>query len=624
MKRLVLMKRLLPFTITLSLLLGFTLWSVERGAKAKVISAGAARPATSPLDPSNFNLPGAAQAVRDLYIVAHQDDDLLFMNPNIQNSIAAGNTVKVVYVTAGDACDVAEYWGERESGAKAAYALMAGVEIVEGVDPWTLTANPITEYTLTERPEISLVFFRLRAAKGEDGATCDPVPAGADPESLELLWKSTTPSLIKEVLADNPKAYTKQQLIDALAALINAFQPNLINTLDSSGLPFNCSPDDPNPDPSKCEVNYPYNQNKSYYYDHRDHYYSALFAREAQKLYTQPHVFRQYRGYSSALESENVTGSDLELKQLAFQAYAWWDKNIKHKDPPFGEFYQFWVPRQYLVNSVNSSPVVVCQNVTVAAGASCTTNASINNGSFDYDSGDTITITQSPAGPYPLGSTLVTLTVTDNHGASSSCQSTVTVLDTTKPVISCPANIITSLPLNSTATGKAVTFTVTAPDTCGSATVTTSHASGSVFPLGTTTVTATANDGRGNTRMCSFTVTVPYNFSGFFQPVDNLPTVNSVNAGQSIPVKFSLSGNKGLNIFAAGYPVSQQIACSGGAPTDDIEETVTAGASSLSYDTTTDQYKYVWKTDKAWKGTCRKLLLKFNDGSTREALFQFK
>ena len=222
------------------------------------------------------------------------------------------------------------------------------------------------------------------------------------------------------------------------------------------------------------------------------------------------------------------------------------------------------------------------------------------------------------------GSYTITYSANDGNGHTATKTRTVNVVDTTAPTISCPANIITSLPLNSTATGKAVTFAVTATDTCGSATVTTSPASGAVFPAGTTTVTATARDSAGNTSTCSFTVTVGYSFSGFFQPVDNAPTVNTVTAGSSIPVKFSLSGNKGLNIFAAGYPLSQQIACTGGAPTDDIEETVTAGASSLSYDATTDQYKYVWKTDKAWKGTCRKLMLKFNDGSTREALFQFK
>ncbi|MCY7348902.1 MAG: PxKF domain-containing protein, partial [Pyrinomonadaceae bacterium] len=35
-----------------------------------------------------------------------------------------------------------------------------------------------------------------------------------------------------------------------------------------------------------------------------------------------------------------------------------------------------------------------------------------------------------------------------------------------------------------------------------------------------------------------------------------MPTVNIVNAGQSIPIKFSLSGYQGLNIVAAGYPIS--------------------------------------------------------------------
>jgi HYR domain/FG-GAP-like repeat/FG-GAP repeat len=281
-----------------------------------------------------------------------------------------------------------------------------------------------------------------------------------------------------------------------------------------------------------------------------------------------------------------------------------------------------------LLNSCmsNTAPTASCQNVTVAANASCTANASINNGSSDPDSGDTITVTQSPAGPYALGTTTVMLTVTDNHGASSSCQATVTVVDTTKPVISCPTNVVVTLPPNTMNTGMVVNYPApTATDNCSAVpTITTSHGSGSIFPVGVTTVNVTAKDAANNQATCSFTVTVRYNFSGFFQPVDNAPTVNTVNAGQSIPVKFSLSGNKGLNIFAAGYPQSVQIACSSGAPVDAIEETVTAGASSLSYDATTDRYSYVWKSDKAWKGTCRKLVLKFNDGSTREALFQFK
>ena len=79
-----------------------------------------------------------------------------------------------------------------------------------------------------------------------------------------------------------------------------------------------------------------------------------------------------------------------------------------------------------------------------------------------------------------------------------------------------------------------------------------------------------------------------------------------------------------MNIFAAGYPVSQQIACSGGAPVSDIEQTVTAGGSSLSYDAATDTYTYVWKTENSWAGTCRQLIVRLNDGSDHVAFFKFK
>ena len=51
--------------------------------------------------------------------------------------------------------------------------------------------------------------------------------------------------------------------------------------------------------------------------------------------------------------------------------------------------------------------------------------------------------------------------------------------------------------------------------------------------------------------------------------------------------------------------------------------TVTGGGSSLAYDATTQQYSYVWKTDKSWAGTCRVLTLTFTDGTTRSASFRF-
>jgi probable HAF family extracellular repeat protein len=113
-----------------------------------------------------------------------------------------------------------------------------------------------------------------------------------------------------------------------------------------------------------------------------------------------------------------------------------------------------------------------------------------------------------------------------------------------------------------------------------------------------------------------------YTFTGFFAPIDNNDVMNTMKAGASVPVKFSLNGDKGLNILAAGAPTSKAIPC----PTaiaDNIEQTVTAGGSSLTYDPRTDTYIYVWETDKTWAGTCRELNVQLDDNSQHKALFKF-
>lgn len=80
-------------------------------------------------------------------------------------------------------------------------------------------------------------------------------------------------------------------------------------------------------------------------------------------------------------------------------------------------------------------PIALCKNVTISVGSTCNANASIDNGSYDPD-GNQITLSQSPDGPYPLGNTQVTLTVTNSKGASSQCAGTVTVIDNSAPTIS--------------------------------------------------------------------------------------------------------------------------------------------------------------------------------------------
>jgi len=121
-----------------------------------------------------------------------------------------------------------------------------------------------------------------------------------------------------------------------------------------------------------------------------------------------------------------------------------------------------------------------------------------------------------------------------------------------------------------------------------------------------------------------FPDTGQFEFGGFVQPVDPYPTSNTMRAGAAVPVKFSLGGFRGLDIFAAGYPKSQTIPCGSAALEAGIEQTVAAGNSSLSYDAASELYSYVWKTDRSWAGSCRQLVVQFTDGSLQYANFKFK
>jgi hypothetical protein len=115
-----------------------------------------------------------------------------------------------------------------------------------------------------------------------------------------------------------------------------------------------------------------------------------------------------------------------------------------------------------------------------------------------------------------------------------------------------------------------------------------------------------------------------FDFDGFFAPILNVPAVNTSKAGTAIPVKFDLNGDQGLAIFASGYPKSKPVACDVTAPVGTVDETVTAGGSRLVYDAESSQYLYVWKTEPAWAGTCRELVLRLTDGSDHRAMFRFR
>ena len=135
-------------------------------------------------------------------------------------------------------------------------------------------------------------------------------------------------------------------------------------------------------------------------------------------------------------------------------------------------------------------------------------------------------------------------------------------------------------------------------------------------------VTFESADPNYTTATKSVTLAVRYPWSGFFEPVNNPGLLNQAKAGTAIPVRFSLGGSQPAPVLAPGSPEVSNVKCPSW-PADDIEQTVTAGASSLDYEAATGQYVYTWKSSASWRGKCRRLSLILKDGTRHEAIFRF-
>ena len=164
----------------------------------------------------------------------------------------------------------------------------------------------------------------------------------------------------------------------------------------------------------------------------------------------------------------------------------------------------------------NAPPTVDAgPNQTVEATGPSGASVTVIGTAFDLD-GDPLTFAWSgPCGTAtsatatlvcPLGVHVLTLEVSDGVSAPVTATTTVTVSDTTPPSLTASADVVAEA---TSPAGAVVTYAAaTATDAVGPVTIGYSHASGSVFPLGTTTVTVTATDGAGNFVSAWFTVTV--------------------------------------------------------------------------------------------------------------------
>lgn len=224
----------------------------------------------------------------ELQMVAHPDDDLLFMNPDIIRQVEAGSCVRTVFLTTGDANRDASYWRLREEGIRAAYATMAGAD-----DSWTLgtldvEGRELELATLEDAPGISLVFMHL-----PDGNRRGTGNAIHGHQSLMRLWLGEIDTIDA---VDGSETYTSAELRGTLTALIDDFHTDTLRAQDWT-IDFRTG-------------------------DNADHTAAAQYVRAAAAHATHAHELMGYAGYPSWTQPANVNGRELGLKADAIMAYA--------------------------------------------------------------------------------------------------------------------------------------------------------------------------------------------------------------------------------------------------------------------------------------------------------------
>lgn len=157
-----------------------------------------------------------------LSIVAHPDDDLLFMNPDQDDAIRQGRCVHTAYLTAGDRGQGLDYALARERGIQAAYATMAGTPDAWDTDGLKVGSHTLIRHRLHAKPGIQLIMLRL------------PDPwLGAGWGSLTPLSRvESVPHARVRSYAPYPDIYTRSELIQLLADLIRQEHPQDIRLMD--------------------------------------------------------------------------------------------------------------------------------------------------------------------------------------------------------------------------------------------------------------------------------------------------------------------------------------------------------------------------------------------------------
>lgn len=221
-------------------------------------------------------------------VVAHPDDDLLFVNPDIADAIRSGRPVVTVFITAGQKTGQGATDGERarsrQRGIQDAYAHMAGIPYGGCQSEWdgdllAIAGRQLERYTL-RGTQVQLVWIALR-----DG-------------QLTALYNGTPHLTVPTTggLGAPQYGYNKADVVNLLSALIGLHGPERVRSMD------------PLPESRYTPV------------DHPDHTTAAWFVRDASPVTVIP-----YRGYSISSLPQNLSDAVAADKLAFFNTYAAYD-----------------------------------------------------------------------------------------------------------------------------------------------------------------------------------------------------------------------------------------------------------------------------------------------------------
>lgn len=204
--------------------------------------------------------------------------------------------------------------------------------------------------------------------------------------------------------------------------------------------------------------------------------------------------------------------------------------------------------------------------------------------------------------PYPVGTTAVTWSATDDGGRVVSCIQLITVnttgSDTTAPTLTAPPNVTVTTTGCSQIVGETELGTPTATDDCGTPNIArTGVPLGNVFPTGTTTITYTATDGAGNTSTATQTVTVTESVNPTISaPADLVMNTGAGATDCGVVVGDATLGSATANDNCPGVTVTRT-----GVPAGNLfpvgETIVTYTATDRSGNTATDTQKVTVNDD---------------------------